>query len=89
MGAKMQEFVREQANGCRSRVCGAGRGTPNRSGANGLRALGEPEGDASPLATQEAGGLDGSGAKVAASVPRVEWGPTEADLLRGYARGDQ
>jgi hypothetical protein len=85
----MQEFVREQANGCRSRVCGAGRGTRNGLGANGLRALGEREGIASPLTTPETGGLDGSGAKVAASFPRVEWGPTEAELLVGYARGDQ
>jgi hypothetical protein len=37
------------------------------------------------LPSQEQGGLDGSGAKVAASLPRSEWGPTEAGLLVGYA----
>jgi hypothetical protein len=37
-------------------------------------------------ADEEAGGLDGSGAKVAASLPRTEWGPTEAELLLGYAQ---
>lgn len=86
MGAKMQEFVREQANGCRSRVCDTGRGTRNDLGANGLRPLGEREGNASPLTAQEQGGFAPEGAKKGASAPRTEWGLSEDLLAVGYAQ---
>ena len=83
----MQRNAVKSTNAAVPQQFGARSVVPSSQGASALRCAVPSGGSASIVATPETGGLDGSGAKVAARVPRVEWGPTEAELLLGYARG--
>lgn len=67
MGAKNQENAREQAVCARSLACDAERGTPNATGANGLRLAAEREAIASPLTTSEMAVFGREGANKGAS----------------------
>jgi hypothetical protein len=82
----MQRVAVKSTNAAATQQFGARSVVPSSQGASALRHAVPSGGIASIVATPETGGSGLAGAKVAASVPRVEWGPTEAELMVGYAQ---
>lgn len=86
MGAREQENATESVDSMASSMDWCEERDPPNRGANGLLGAGQREGIPSPLTPSNQGGFGPRGAKLGASRGRTSWGPTEADLARGYAR---